>query len=183
MQLLKVYSNQPSFRTVEFNTNGLSFVVAKQKNPGSSEQGKTYNGVGKSLLVRIIHFCFGASAKDYKTFCEKLPEWEFFVDYEIGNKKYTAKRATNNPKKITLNNEVISVNKFNEKMESLCFEIPEDISFLTFRSLIPFFIRPKKESYVAYNKPGKTGSDYQALLYNAFLLGLDVVLAQKKFQK
>ncbi len=180
MLLRKVYSNQASFRTVEFNTTGLSFIVAKQKNPGSSEQGKTYNGVGKSLLVRIIHFCFGASAKDYKTFCEKLPEWEFFVDYEIGNEKYTAKRATNNPGKITLNKEVVSVTTFNKKMESLCFEIPEDISFLTFRSLIPFFIRPKKESYVAYNKPGKTKTDYQALLYNAFLLGLDVVLAQKK---
>jgi len=181
MLLIKVYSNQQSFKTVEFNKTGLSFVVAKQKDPGSSEKGKTYNGVGKSLLVRIIHFCFGASANDYKMFCEKLPEWEFFVDYEIDNKKYTAKRATNNPEKIVLNDKVISVKKFNEKMGSLCFEIPEDISFLTFRSLIPFFIRPKKESYVAYNRPGKTGRDYQALLYNAFLLGLDVVLVQKKY--
>ena len=181
MLLIKVYSNQPSFRTVEFNKTGLSFIVAKQKHPGSSEQGKTYNGVGKSLPVRIVHFCLGADAKNYKIFCEKLLGWEFFIDYEIDNKKYTAKRTTNNPKKITLNNEVISINKFNEMMKSLCFEIPEDIFFLTFRSLIPFFIRPKKESYVAYNKPGKTGSDYQALLYNAFLLGLDVVLAQKKY--
>jgi len=181
MRLIKVYSNQASFKTVEFNKTGLSFVVAKQKNPGSSEQGKTYNGVGKSLLVRIIHFCLGADAKNYKIFCEKLPEWEFFIDYEIGNERYTAKRATNNPKKITLNNRVISVKKFNEKMESLCFNIPEGISFLTFRSLIPFFIRLKKESYVSYNRPGKTGRDYQALLYNAFLLGLDVVLAQKKY--
>ena len=181
MRLIKVHSNQASFRTVEFNKTGLSFVVAKQKNPGSSEKGKTYNGVGKSLLVRIIHFCFGASTKSYKIFCEKLPEWEFSIDYEIDNKKYTAKRATNNPGKIALNDKVISVKKFNEKMESLCFEIPEDSSFLTFRSLIPFFIRPKKESYVAYNRPGKTGRDYQALLYNAFLLGLDVVLAQKKY--
>jgi uncharacterized protein YydD (DUF2326 family) len=181
MLLKKVYSNQPSFRTVEFNKTGLSFVVAKQKNPGSSEQGKTYNGVGKSLLVSIIHFCLGADAKNYKIFCEKLPEWEFFIDYEIDDKKYTAKRSTNNPKNIELNNEVITINKFNKKMESLCFNIPEDIRFLSFRSLIPFFIRPKKESYVAYNKPGKTRKDYQSLLYNAFLLGLDVVLVQKKY--
>ena len=182
MQLLKVYSNKASFRTVEFNKTGLSFIVAKQKNPDSSEQGKTYNGVGKSLLVRIIHFCLGARFEDYKVFCEKLPEWEFFVDYEIDNKKYTAKRATNDPKNIVLNDEVISVKKFNEMMKSLCFEIPENISFLTFRSLIPFFIRPTKESYVAYNKPGKTKTDYQALLYNAFLLGLDAVLAQNKYK-
>ncbi|MGP8330769.1 MAG: hypothetical protein ACT6FB_00240 [Methanosarcinaceae archaeon] len=182
MQLLKVYSNQPSFRTVEFNKTGLSFIVAKQKNPGSNEQGKTYNGVGKSLLVRIVHFCLGARTEDYKTFCEKLPECEFFVDYEIDNKKYTAKRATNDPKKIELNNEVISIKKFNENMKSLCFDIPVDITFLSFRSLIPFFIRAKKHSYVAYNKPGKPKTDYQALLYNAFLLGLDVVLAQKKYK-
>ena len=181
MLLKKVYSNRPSFRTVEFNTTGLSFVVAKQKNPGLSEQGKTYNGVGKSLLVSIIHFCLGADAKNYKLFCEKLPGWEFFIDYEIDDEKYTVKRATNNPKNIELNNEIITVNKFNKKMESLCFNIPEDINFLTFRSLITFFIRPKKESYVAYNKPGKTGKDYQTLLYNTFLLGLDVVLVQKKY--
>ena len=182
MQLRKVYSNKASFRTVEFNTTGLSFVVAKQKNIGLSEQGKTYNGVGKSLLVRIVHFCLGARAEDYKIFCEKLPDWEFFVDYEIDNKSYTVKRATSNPGKITLNNEVISIKKFNEKMKSLCFDIPENISFLTFRSLIPFFIRPKKESYVAYNKPGKSKTDYQKLLYNTFLLGLDVALAQKKYK-
>jgi len=180
MQLLKVYSNKASFRTVEFNKTGLSFVVAKQKNPGSSERGKTYNGVGKSLLVRIINFCLGASIKSYKIFCEKLPEWEFSIDYEIDNKNYTAKRATSNPGKITLNNEVISIDAFNKKMKSLCFDIPEDLSFLSFRSLIPFFIRPNKKSYVEYDKPGKTKTEYQALLCNAFLLGLDVSLAQEK---
>ena len=182
MQLIKVYSNKASFRTVKFNRTGLSFVVAKQKNPEASERGKTYNGVGKSLLVRIIHFCLGASVKSYKIFCEKLSGWEFFVDFELGHNKYTVGRVADEPKKIFLNNEKMSVDKFNKKMNTLCFDIPNDISFLSFRSLIPFFIRPKKESYVAYNKPGKTGSDYQALLYNVFLLGLDVVLAQKKYK-
>ncbi|WP_347273015.1 DUF2326 domain-containing protein [Candidatus Kuenenia sp.] len=181
MQLIKVYSNQASFRTVEFNRTGLSFVVAKQKNPEASEKGKTYNGVGKSLLVRIIHFCLGARVKDYKTFCEKLPGWEFFVDFEICLNKYTARRVTDEPEKIFLNNEELSIKKFNNKMSTLCFDIPNGISFLSFRSLIPFFIRPKKESYIAYNRPGKTGSDYQAWLYNVFLLGLDVFLTQKKY--
>jgi len=182
MQLIKVYSNKASFRTVKFNRTGLSFVVAKQKNPEASERGKTYNGVGKSLLVRIIHFCFGASEKSYEIFCEKLFGWEFFLDFKIGRNKYIVKRLTDEPKIIFLNNEELTISKFNKKMNTLCFDIPNDISFLSFRSLIPFFIRPKKESYVAYNKPGKTGSDYQALLYNVFLLGLDVVLAQKKYK-
>jgi uncharacterized protein YydD (DUF2326 family) len=56
MQLISVRANKASFHPVVFNKTGLSFIVAKQKNPESSEDGKTYNGVGKSLLVRIINF-------------------------------------------------------------------------------------------------------------------------------
>jgi len=154
--------------------------LAKQKNPGASEKGKTYNGVGKSLLVRIIHFCLGASSKSYEIFCEKLSGWEFFVDFEIGDNKYRAGRVTDEHNKIILNNEKMSIDKFNNKLKTLCFDIPDDVKFLSFRSLLPFFIRPKKQSYFEYSKPGKTGSDYQAMLYNAFLFGLDVDLAQKK---
>jgi uncharacterized protein YydD (DUF2326 family) len=180
MRLIKVYSNKATFRTVEFNRTGLSFILAKQKNPGASEKGKTYNGVGKSLLVRIIHFCLGASSKSYEIFCEKLSGWEFFVDFEIGDNKYRAGRVTDEHNKIILNNEKMSIDKFNNKLKILCFDIPDDVKFLSFRSLLPFFIRPKKQSYFEYSKPGKTGSDYQAMLYNAFLFGLDVDLAQKK---
>lgn len=180
MQLLKVYSNKESFRTVEFNETGLSFIVAEQKNPLATEKGRTYNGVGKSLLVRIIHFCFGSGKKNFKSFCEKLPGWEFYVDFLIGGNKYVVKRATDNPNKILLNGEELTVKNFNKKMEFLCFNIPKEVGFLSFRSLFSFFIRPQKESYVAYDKPGKIGSQYQILLYNSFLLGLDVFLVQKK---
>lgn len=180
MQLIKVYANMESFREVEFNEAGLSFIVAKQENPEVTEKGQTYNGVGKSLLVRIIHFCLGAAKKDYMEFCEKLPDWEFYLDFKIGNVTYTSKRSTGTPNKILLNGEELSIGKFNKKLEALCFQIPEGVSFLSFRSLIPFFIRPKRESYVSYDKPGKTFSHYQSLLYNSFLLGLDVFLLQKK---
>ncbi len=180
MHLLKVYSNKESFRTVEFNVTGPSFIVAEQDDPESNDKGKTYNGVGKSLLVRIIHFCFGAAEKGYNDFCEKLEDWEFFIDFKVGNETYTVKRTTNNPKDIVLNDELMSVLKFNKKMDSLCFVIPENISYLSFRSLIPFFVRPKKESYVNFDQPAKTGKQYQTLLYNSFLLGLDVSLIQKK---
>jgi len=123
MQLKKVYSNQESFRTVNFKITGPNFIVAKQKILGSSEKGKTYNGVGKSLLVRIIHFCLGAGIKDYKNFCEKLEGWEFFLDFRIGDQEYTSKRSTNEARKIFLNDEELSLEKFNKKMKTLCFII------------------------------------------------------------
>lgn len=180
MQLIRVYSNKDTFREVTFNGNGLSFIVAQQENPEITERGQTYNGVGKSLLVRIIHFCLGARKEGYKDFNEKLSGWEFYLDFKIDSKNYTVKRSTDNINKINLNGEELSINKFNKTMEELCFNIPEDISFLSFRSLIPFFIRPRRDSYVSYDKPGKTYQHYQSLIYNAFLLGLDVFLIQKK---
>ena len=60
MKLIELSANKESFKTVPFNKSGLSFIVAKQKNPETSDNGKTYNGVGKSLIILIIHFCLGA---------------------------------------------------------------------------------------------------------------------------
>jgi uncharacterized protein YydD (DUF2326 family) len=66
-------------------------------------------------------------------------------------------------------------------MKKLCFSIPDDVGYLSFRALIPFFLRPSKESYVDCMKPTKNGKDYQTVLSNAFLIGLDVYLAEKKY--
>ncbi len=181
MQLIKLTANKKSFRTVEFNENGLSFIVAKQKYPGESDRGKTYNGVGKSLLIVIIHFCLGADKKHYNTFREKLPNWIFTLEFKINGQTYIASRKTDEPGSIILNEKPLSISKFNEKLQTLCFDIPEGVNYLSFRSLLPFFVRPKKESYVSFDAPGKTGSEYQKQIYNAFLLGLDVHLAQEKY--
>ena len=181
MQLIKVYANKESFKTVEFNETGLNFIVAKQKDPENRENGKTYNGVGKSLLVNIIHFCMGSKTKNYTSFCSKLQGWEFYLDFSVAGAKYTAKRSTANPNKITLNDDELSLTKFNAKMESLCFNIPEGISNLSFRSLFPYFIRPNKKGYVDFNVATGAFNQYSTMLCNAFLLGLDVFLAQKKY--
>jgi uncharacterized protein YydD (DUF2326 family) len=156
--------------------------VAKQKNPGSSEDRKTYNGVGKSLLVRIINFCLGADKKGYTEFCEKLSGWEFSLEFKVNAQNFTSLRKTAEANKIYLNNEELSIGKFNEKMEHVNFSIPEDIDYLSFRSLLPFFLRPSKESYDDCMKPSKAWKEYQILLYNAFLMGLDINLAQKKYK-
>ncbi len=180
MRLIKVYANQPTFKTVLFNEKGPSFIVAKQKNNQNKEAGKTYNGVGKSLLIKIIHFCMGAKKDRYKSFCAELPGWEFSTEFYVQNKKYTAKRSTDNPSRIFLNGEDLAVSKFNEQLGKFLFDIPSNVANLSFRSLFPFFIRPDKNGYVKFNEASVSFNAYQAMLYNAFLLGLDVFLAQKK---
>lgn len=182
MRLISLAANKPSFKTVVFNETGASFILAKQDEPEQFDNSKTYNGVGKSLLVSLIDFCLGASTtnKITKSLQITLPEWLFILTIKINNEPYTIIRYTNTPKHITLNNKELSLNDFYSTLEKLCFEIPSGFKYLSFRSLLPFFIRPSKQSYINYNEPAKIGSPYQKQIYNAFLLGLDITLSQTK---
>ncbi|MGL4421215.1 MAG: DUF2326 domain-containing protein, partial [Gemmataceae bacterium] len=57
----------------------------------------------------------------------------------------------------------------------------DSLPFLTFRSLLAFFLRPKSGSYVAYDKPEPMWKEYQSMLYQSFLLGLDYHRAVQKY--
>jgi len=178
MRLIKLEASDKRFKTVVFNRTGLSFILAKQVNPDETDRNRTYNGVGKSLLIALVHFCLGSSTKP--SFEEKLNDWTFYLTVEIQNEEYIFARSTSEQKTIYVNGEKYTVKKFTDFLQEKCFRIPTDSQFLSFRSLLPFFIRPSRTSYVDCMKPGKTGSDYQTQLYNAFLIGLDTGLARKK---
>ena len=52
-----IAANQPTFRPVKL-TPGLNVILA-DRTKGSSRK-DTRNGLGKSTLIEIIHFCLGA---------------------------------------------------------------------------------------------------------------------------
>lgn len=183
MQLISLTANKPSFKSVHFkNETGLNFIIATQGDIESSKKDDalTSNGVGKSLIVALIHFCLGSSAK--QVFKSKLEDWIFTLSFKIGDRKYTSSRSTNNQGIIILNDEELRVKKFNENLEELLFKIPKAASQLSFRSLMPFFARPKKASYNIFNNPNAVNNLYQIQITNALLLGLDVLLVEDKFK-
>ncbi|PLY12521.1 MAG: hypothetical protein C0628_07985 [Sulfurimonas sp.] len=183
MKLIELSANKESFKTVTFNKSGLSFIVAKQKNPESSDNSKTYNGVGKSLIVLLIHFCFGAKKDHYKSFIDKLPDWVFYLTVEIEGTRHVISRKMSEPTKIYFDDEdPMTVDNFYEKIRQMVFSFPADIQNLTFRNTLPFFIRPLKKSYVEADNPSNFFTDYQKLMVNAFLMGLDTNLVQEKYK-
>ncbi|WP_294967161.1 DUF2326 domain-containing protein [Sulfurimonas sp.] len=180
MQLISLSANKDSFKTVHFNNEtGLNFIVASQKNPELTDKGKTTNGVGKSLIVALIHFCLGSSNKTGLK--RDLKGWSFTLSFRIGETIYKSERSTDKQNKISLNGTDITKTNFNKKFGDLLFDIPEEVSQLSFRLLLPFFIRPKKASYTSYDNPNSKTS-YQIQITNAFLLGLDVLLVEEKFK-
>jgi len=184
MRLISLSASERTFKTVVFNETGASFILAKQDKPEQFDNSKTYNGVGKSLLVSLIDFCLGTktNSKITKSLQSTLPDWHFILKVEIENQPYTIVRYTNTPKHINLNDEELTLKDFCSKLETLCFDIPSGFQYLSFRSLLPFFIRSSKQSYISYDEPTKVGTPYQKQLYNAFFLGLDVTFSQTKMR-
>lgn len=182
MKLIELSANKDSFKTVSFNEKGISLIVAEQTNPHETDTTNTYNGVGKSLIVLLIHFCLGAKKKHYESFVNKLPDWFFYLTIEIAGKRHIIKRSMAEASKIYVDDEpAVTIDNFNDKLKDKLFNIPQNSKFLTFRNLLPFFIRPLKKSYVENDEPTYFHTPYQKLIANSFLLGLDINLIQEKY--
>lgn len=174
MRLIELRANKKSFQTVSFNPNGITIIAAIKE---TQDQRKTYNSVGKSLTIALIHFCLGSNPN--KEF-EKLEDWTFTLDFQIENENFTATRSTKNQKEIELNGKKYSFKEFNKNLEEKLFRIKENTKYITFRSLLPRFLRYGEDGYISNDRYVKKENPLSTLLNNAFLLGLDTDLILKK---
>lgn len=176
MRLIELRANKETFHTITFNKVGVSIIRAIKV---SEDKKSTYNSTGKSLLVYLIHFCLGGS--ENQELKDKLPGWEFSLDFLIEDVPLTASRNVDNQKVILLNGKEYALNEYKDYLQSkVFFNIPTDFKNISFRSLINRFIRPKKSSYDTYNCYLKEEVGYQELLNNSYLLGLDISRICKK---
>ena len=145
MRLIALESNQSSFQPVTFNRSGITIIEAVKSDSDNISASRTYNGSGKSLIIHILHFCLGSS--EISEFETKLPGWEFRLKFQLESQEYLVVRNTQNQKEVELNGQKLKLDDYTDFLERRCFNIDEKIQFLTFRSLIPFFIRRYKNSY------------------------------------
>lgn len=183
MQLIKLSANKENFKTVEFNPTGISLIIGKKENKETSDIKKTYNSVGKSLIIRIIDFCLASNK--IEEFEKKIPDWEFTLEFKIESENYITSRKTSEQGNIILNDKQLSLTEFRDLFAKKLFNINTNSNSseknpISFRSLISRFIRPKKFSYNdCYTFVYKEQEDMK-LLNNAYLLGLDTEKIIKK---
>jgi uncharacterized protein YydD (DUF2326 family) len=171
MRLIEITSTNTSFKTVRFNRTGLSVIVARHSKKGVKNIQSTYNGVGKSLLVELLHFCFGASKN--KHFEEHLKDWCFILTFEHAGANYLVSRVVGEDK-LAVNGKEMRLAAYKEFLNGLgAFELPADISTLTFRSLLSFFMRSGRKAYTSPDGARSEWKPYHRVLYQSFLLGLD----------
>ena len=91
MKLLKLTSNNPKFKTINFE-KGLNIVVGTQL---TKEQKKSINGIGKSMSLSLVHYMFGSSFKSKAD--KKLKEYlsnygEFILTFIHREKEHSIKK-------------------------------------------------------------------------------------------
>lgn len=185
-----VRCDQPSFRTITFE-NGFNVVLADQTSTSTDRD--TRNGVGKSLLVEIIHFCLGASLSPVLK-AESLKGWTFTTDIVLSGKSIEVSRSTTKNRFVTLrgdfsdwtlrpslNDETgrfeMSIENWTTQLGELAFDLPTDMQKQTyvpgFRNLISYFIRRGRDAFSSPFENHKNTSEGEKQIYNAFLLGLN----------
>lgn len=173
MRLVSLEANKPSFHSISFNKTGLSLIVGKRRDlkKDSPDIRKTYNGVGKSLIVDLVHFCLGSEKK--ATYASQLPGWAFTLTFEHDGSIYQASRSTSEQDELVLNGETLKARAYCQALAEIVFPRLSSKSPLSFRSLIKQFIRPNKSGYSYFNILDDREQPYQCLMRSVFLLGLE----------
>lgn len=177
MKLISLKANKASFHPIIFK-NGINIIVGKQVSPHDENDGNTYNGVGKSLTLHLIHFCLASNRID--SFAHKLPDWEFTLRFEIDGNEYYSTRSTNEQRKIDFCGEVLSIKSMRQKLLSLCFGLSENPKNMTWNTLFSRFIRRYRSCYSTFDSFVPKESDYSKILNNCYLLGIDTDLIISK---
>ncbi len=182
MKLLSLRANQPSFHPIIFNKNGINIIVGKQVAPHNENDGNTYNGVGKSLILHLIHFCLGSNKID--SFSQKLSGWEFTLKFEINGVEYYSSRKTDDQSKISFCGEQLTDTVLRSKLLNLCFGIPNPPKYMTWNTLFSRFARRYRTCYSAFDSFVLKEGEYSKILNNCYLLGIetDLIISKKELR-
>lgn len=186
----RLYANDKRFKSVQFK-KGLNIVLADRQNDSGEKDSR--NGIGKTTLINVLHFCLGSDLKKDLLPVDEIAEWIFFLDLDLCGEKFTASRSIENSSIISIagNCSVLPIKPEKDEDKGVIFYKIADWRKLlgyclfdlkdtmrnkyapSFRTLISYFIRTGRD---AYSKPFsyfKNQPSWQIQVSNAFLLGLN----------
>ena len=185
-----ISANQGSFQTVRFEP-GLNVVLADRTEESSRKD--TRNGLGKSTLIEIIHFCLGARAqKGRGLIIESLQDWVFTMDLTLAGTRISVTRAIANPNVVTVTGlaasypgipaaSLLGDYSFSQKqwmtfLGRTLFSLPEPAAPKynpSFRSLISYFVRRGHHAFGDPFTHARQQQRWDSQLHVALLLGLE----------
>jgi len=184
----KLSANHPSFKTIEFSA-GFNVVWADRTHESTKRDSR--NGLGKSTLIEIIHFCLGAkSSKGKGLLVEALKGWEFTLDLDVDDKNFSVTRCVDDPNIFYVKGETsvlpakpkkkkgehaFSLRDWNALLGNLFYKLPLETGDKyqpTFRSLVSYTVRRGKDAFSTPFEHHRKQAEWDKQVHNAFLLGL-----------
>lgn len=190
----ELYANKSSFKKIQFN-KGINIILAE----GDDNTENSRNGLGKTTLIHIIHFCLGGNPNNTYLPEETFNDWEFTISIDIFDEEIHAKRSFNDksiiivegdfskfPLKPTYSEEkeiyFYTLNEWKEVLGTSLLGLKNEKEFRfkpTFRKVISYFIRRDVD---IKKSPFKTSSTYNSIDIidcTSFCVGLDWKLMSK----
>ena len=191
MKLRRVWANKETFHEVEF-FDGFNVVLADVEEDSGSKD--TRNGVGKSTLIEIVHFCLGSRVTaDQRLYALRGTDWEFTLELAFHFGTVSVSRSLDDTSRVRLGGAVplsllSGANPFDGPVEvalgewnaflgvqafSLTEETQAEVYKPAFRALMAYFARRGKSAFVSPFEARKNQLKWQTQVYNSYLLGLD----------
>lgn len=190
----ELYANKSSFKKIQFN-KGINIILAE----GDDNTENSRNGLGKTTLVHIIHFCLGGTPNKKYLPEDTFNDWEFTISIDISNEKIYAKRSFNEksiiivegnfskfPLKPTYSEEkeiyFYTLNEWKEVLGTSLLGLKNEKEFRfkpTFRKLISYFIRRDEDIKKSPFKTSSTHKNIDVIDCTSFCVGLDWKLMSK----
>lgn len=186
--ILAIRSNIDTFKTVELQP-GFNVILADRTKESTRRDSR--NGLGKTTLIEIIHFCLGAQMrKGQSLLVAPLAGWTFTLDMRIDGRELSATRSTDDPRRVTLQGDVrglripdervngipvLPVSDWNSLLGDLFFGLSREQEFKyhpTFRSLFSYLARRGRDAFAAPFTHHRRQQEWDKQVNNAFLLGL-----------
>jgi uncharacterized protein YydD (DUF2326 family) len=196
MYLHKIYSEPDGlFETVTFK-DGINFIFGKKDTVSNPKE--SLNGIGKSLFLDFLDFCFLSSFDKRRTprlfkALDLIKDYKVALEFEIERKIYVIKRGFVNPTKDIKFGLLENVKSYSRKELSpiLCDLLFKNVSYegkysnKWLRKILPFFIKiekPKKEPFIDPIEYIRESSVLELNQYHLFLMGIDNILAHENYR-
>jgi len=194
----RVRSDHAEFKTTIFKP-GLNVILAERTKESAKKDSR--NGLGKSALIEIIHFCLGSATGETLSKPE-LNDWTFTLDMDVGDKPYSISRNTSKPSLIEIKGDcanwaikpdvdektgklAISPKDLRIVLGQLMFGLPSESSGKTYQptfgSLISYFARRNghRGGFLSPFENYKNQLEWDIQVNNSYLLGLAWEFASK----
>jgi len=191
IMIRSIRCDKPSFKSADFRP-GFNAILAERTKEATRKDSR--NGLGKTTLIEIIHFCLGSKPEKDQTLMQpEVAGWTFSMELDLAGHRITVHRNTGNPKRVQIEGDwstwpikpqidsetdkaYMPIALWNDALGQLMFGLRLDETnekySPTFRSLISYFVRNGRDAFSNPFEHFRKQNEWDKQVNNAFLLRL-----------